>query len=402
MTENISKHIAKRIIHDLGATGQPPIYGYQFFTVGLEQYIETIDDEYLKDYIKEGGNSFKLVVGTYGGGKTHFLYTMQGRAWDSNYITSYIELSPHSTPFHKLEQVYKSIVASIMYPQDSEALLQETDKGIEALLKNWYYEKRNELSNNFSGDDLKFELSDYVSNIGPYESKSFQNAIKSAFLALNNDDDESFEIIVQWLNGENPPKIMLKEFKIFEKIDKSTAFKMMRCLIKWVWEINYSGLIILMDEAEQSTSMSTKQKNAMLQNLRELIDACSRGTLHGTMVFYAVPDESFLEGRTNVYEALNQRLATVFENELNPTGVKIDLENISNEPIEMLNKMGIKLAEIYELAYEIKFAEEDIKDRIQEIAQNAYDERHGEIGYKRNFVQKIMPAFHEMRSKANY
>ena len=51
------------------------------------------------------------------------------------------------------------------------------------------------------------------------------------------------------------------------------------------------------------------------------------GALFMEQWYSTVPDESFLEGRTNVYEALNQRLATVFENELNPTGVKIDLEN---------------------------------------------------------------------------
>lgn len=397
----LDKISAKRIINDVGGTGQPPLYGYQFFSAGLEEYIKTIEEEYLDDYIKYGGSSFKLVVGAYGGGKTHFLYNIQGKSWDSNYITAYIELSPNSTPFHKLEQVYKSIVSNLLYPQDSETLIEGYDKGIEAAIKSWYGQKYIEFSETFPQDELEGEINDYVSNLGPYESTSFKNAMKNAFLAQHNENEETFNLIIQWLKGENPPKATLKDVQIFEKIDKTTAFKMLRCLIQWIWDINYSGLIVLMDEAEQTPSMTTKQRNTLLQNLRELIDACSRGGLKGTMVFYAVPDESFLEGRTAVYEALNQRLETIFEGEINPTGVKIDLENISSNPIDLLNEIGKKLARIYEIAYNMNFEEAVINDKIQEIAEKAYnEERFGEIGYKRNFVQQIIQSFHALKANS--
>lgn len=400
INEKLDRISARRIINDVGGTGQPPIYGYQFFSAGLDQYIKTIEEEYLDDYIKYGGSSFKLIVGTYGGGKTHFLYYIQGKAWNSNYITSYIELSPNSTPFYKLEQVYKSIVSNLVYPQDSESLMQGYDKGIEALIRSWYYQKLEEFSENFSGNELRDEMNDYVSGLGPYESTSFQNAIKHAFLALLNEDDETFNLVIQWIKGENPPKALLKDLQIFEKIEKSTAFKMERCLIQWIGEINYSGLIVLMDEAEQTPSMTSKQRSTLLQNLREVIDACSRGGLKGTMMFYAVPDESFLEGRTTVYEALNQRLTTIFEGEINPTGVKIDLENISNEPIDLLQEVGLKLSKIYEIAYGITFDQTLLSDKIIETAENAYEDRFGEIGYKRNFVQQVIRSFHELKSNS--
>ncbi|MEG3056599.1 MAG: DUF2791 family P-loop domain-containing protein [Methanoculleus sp.] len=149
--------------------------------------------------------------------------------------------------------------------------------------------------------------------------------------------------MVQWLKGENPPKNLLKEYHIFEKLDRSTAFKFLRDLIRWIQEIGYTGLIILMDEAEQTPSMSTRQRETLLNNLRELVDACSKGTVMSTMIFYAVPDDSFLEGRTAVYEALNQRLATVFEGPINPTGVRIDLEHLEVNPEAFLREVGEKL-----------------------------------------------------------
>ena len=385
------KFLAKRIIHDVGSSGQPPVYGYQYFTSGLNNYIDTINEEYLLDYIGGGGSSFKLVIGTYGSGKTHFLYTIQGKSWLNNYITSYVELSANSTPFHKLETVYKSIAENLIYPQKYEALLADPETGIESLIKYWYYQKRIKLEeNNLEEDEIRDSLIQYASNIGTYTSTSFQNAMKYSFLALLDNDYEKFNLIVQWLKGENPPKSSVKEFYIFEKIDKSNAFKMLKSLIAWIKEIGFTGLIILMDEAEQTPSMTTKQRETLLSNLRELIDACSKGTIGGSMIFYAVPDENFLEGRTAVYEALNQRLATVFEGEINPSGVKIDLEKLDLQPLELLTDVGIKLSKIYEIAYDVKFDDNIINQKMNEIAQTAYEERYGEIGYKREFVQKAI------------
>jgi hypothetical protein len=388
---------ARRIIEDVGGTGQPPIYGYQFFTAGIDQYIRVIEDEYLTDYINAGGSSFKMVIGTYGGGKTHFLYSVQGRAWNHSYITSYIELSQNETPFHKLEEVYKAIVLHLVYFRNQQQMTAHNSRGIEALIRVWYAQEK-KIRNHLPPDEQIQSLMDYSMSIGPYESTSFQNAIRHAFDSLIRGDEEAFSLILQWLKGENPPKTLLKEYKIFEKIEKTTAFKMIRCLIQWILEMGYAGLIVLMDEAEQTPSMSTKQRETLLNNLREIVDACSKGAIKGTMIFYAAPNEQFLEGRTAVYEALNQRLSTYFEGVSNPTGVKINLENLDEKPLDLLQEIGYKLSRIYEIAYGYSFDQEMIRADIAAIAEEAYNDRFGDIGYKRRFVQKIIKKFREISS----
>lgn len=402
MTENetqnqmLDSNTARKIIEIVGGQGNPPEYGFQYFTAGLDIYLNTIDEEYLRSFVRDGGSAFKMVIGAYGGGKTHFLYCIREIAWKYDYITSYITLSPEQTPFHKLEQVYRAIVANLVYRQTPEELLSGYDRGIEAVIKKWYNEKYQELSAKLTGDAVSRELNTYASSLGPYESISFRNAVKEAFIALSERREEDFTLIMQWLKGENPPKNMLKGFKIFEKIDKSTAFKMIRSLVQWIQEIGYSGLIVLMDEAEQTPSMSSKQKSLLLNNLRELIDECGHANFKNTMWFYAVPDENFLEGRSQIYEALRQRVSTIFDTEINPTGVKIYLENIPIEPVELLQEIGKKLARIYEIAYGVKFDANALKETIKNIAEAAY-ERRLEIGYKRLFVQNIIKAFHKLR-----
>ena len=394
--KDLNQNNARKIIELVGGQGTPPEFGFQYFTAGLEPYLETLENEYISSFIKDGGSTFKMVVGSYGEGKTHFLYCIREIGWEQNYITAYIELSPDQTPFHKLQQVYKTIAASLIYPQKPENLLTNYDKGIETVIKKWYFEKYRLLSKQFSPEEIDTEIYNYVSGIQNYESISFTNAIKETFKALYEKRDDDFSLITQWMIGENPPKNMLKRFKIFEKIDKSTAFKIIRSLVQWIREIGYTGLVVLLDEAEQTPSMSSKQKSTLLNNLRELIDECGHLNFKNTMWFYAVTDESFLEGRTNIYTALNQRLSTRFDDELNPTGTKIILKNIPIDPIKLLKIIGRKLANIYQIAYDVGFKDNNLNETIDNIAQEAFN-RKFETGYKRLFVQNIVKAFHKLK-----
>ena len=193
---------------------------------------------------------------------------------------------------------------------------------------------------------------------------------------------------------------MLKKYKIFEKLDKSTAFKMIRSLVEWIKEAGYAGIVVLLDEAEQTPSMSSKQKNILLNNLRELIDECGHLNFKSTMWFYAVTDENFLEGKTQIYEALRQRLSTQFDDEINPTGIKIYLNRVPIEPKQLLKLIGEKLALTFQIAYKVKFNHNVLSSTIENIAEAAY-KRKMETGYKRLFVQTIIKAFHKIRKTGN-
>jgi len=66
--DHLERKIARRIIETVGSFGTPPEWGFQYFTVGLEDYLNLIEEEYLKTFIKDdGGSTFKLVIGAYGG-----------------------------------------------------------------------------------------------------------------------------------------------------------------------------------------------------------------------------------------------------------------------------------------------------------------------------------------------
>jgi hypothetical protein len=393
----LTPSLARRIIETVGAYGTPPEYGFQFFTAGLDEYLCLIHSEYLKTYIKEGGSVVKIVIGAYGGGKTHFLYNIRELAWQENFVVSYVALSPEESPFHRLEAVYGAIINNLTYPLRPEELAKGIEKGISAFLITWYQRQMATFKNmGLEASDLEKTIEQYLQSIERnIENINFTKAIMTAFRALHAGEDDRFSSIVQWLKADGYNKDIHRPYGILTPIDRSNAFSMLRSLAQWVCNIGYSGLMILFDEAEQIPSLSTRQRELALSNLRELIDACMYTSFRHVMIFYALPDERFFEGPSHVYEALKQRIASVFDF-FNPSGVKIKLERTKEDPIFLLEEIGYKLKRVFETAYRVRFPTQ-VENIIRVVAQEVYERRFGDIGYIRLFVQGVIKALSLLR-----
>jgi hypothetical protein len=388
----VDRQLARAIINKLGSTGTPPEFGIEHFTVGLEPYLKVIEDEYLDGILKYNLSSFKLITGNYGGGKTHFLYTVRDLAFRHNYCVAYVSLNPTECPFDKLELVYKGIAANLIAPRPADAPTAIWDKGIESVVRKWHEDQR-------KLHDRADNLRKYLETLPTTESTSFSNAVRGAFASLLAEDGEGFNDVVQWLKGEDVAKEVRVQHRISERIDKATAFRVLRSLIQWVHAIGYTGLILLFDEAERGMSISSsRDKRRALDNLRQLVDECGNSRLPGAMVFYAVPDENLLlEGSGGVYEALKQRLRTAF-NETNPVGVRIDLEELGIEPAVFLKRLGVRLADLFEAAYEVKLAEAKTDAVVRTLADLAVSAFAFDVGYRRLFVVSVLDAFHQLRA----
>ena len=391
MTE-IAPEVARGIIERVGGSGQPPEYGSHLFTVGLEPYLTVIEREYLSGFVRQGGSAFKMVVGVYGGGKTHFLYGVRDLAWKNNFVVSYVDLRGGESPFHRLELVYRAIVRRIMPPITEGGSLPgsgEREPGIVSFLRTWYVRKFQEFQNMGLGDEVRQEMVNYVDDIAGIESISFSRAVKAAFKASLDRREDDFTDICQWLSGEGYDRRAHGRHGILQRLDRTTAFTLLRSLVQWIRQIGYSGLVIALDEAERIPSLAARQREQHLSNLREIIDECGHANFQRVMILYAVPDEAFLEGRTQTYEALRQRFSTVFEVP-NPSGVKMDLEKMIPNPVEFLREVGGKLAKVYSCAYSHSFEEAKLRETISLIASGAHELRFGDTGYKRLFMQKLV------------
>lgn len=389
MSQNLSQKLARRIIERVGSTGQPPEEGLQYFSVGLEKYIDVINQEYFENFIKDGGTNFKMVVGSYGGGKTHFLYSLRYEAWKRNYVTAYVTLqSSGECPFHAIDLVYKAIVRNLMPPLPESKRESVSEQGICALLKAWYVERLSRyLDQGKSVDKAREDLASDISKLpqSTNTSISFSNAIRYAIEALHHENEERFNDICQWLLGEGFDRRRHSQYKITGKIDRTTAMNTLRALSKSIRDLDYTGLVILLDEAEQIPSLTARNRDQHLDNLRGLIDECAKSTLPGVMIFYAIPDEKPLLS----YEALSQRISAIFETTY-PIGVKLLLDKLVEDPSEFLYQLGNRLVDIYAIAYNKSFDPAERDRVVRRVADEAVKQRYGDEGYKRLFVQRLI------------
>ncbi len=405
MSEEIDQVVARRIIDSVGSSGVPPEYGFQYFSVGLTELTNVIDKEYFQEYIKTGGSAFKLVIGTFGTGKTHLLYTLRELAWQSNFATSYVVLKPEETPFHRLDLVYRDIVNNLQPPLTPTEAMSGTEKGIENFITRWFntkYESNKTILGTNDEKEIRDLLDNYVTNnVKGYESSSFTNAVRRSFKSLIDNDSETFETILLWLKGESYSREHAK-YGILQKLDPTTAFPRLRSLGQWIRSIGYSGLVILFDEAEIVASFRSKQMELLLNNLRQIIDTCQSTSVQGFMIFYAVPSEDFMQQRGEVYNALRQRLATYFSTR-NPSGVKINLENLfgdnEDEITAHCKEIGLKLSHIYEIAYGCRFDPDKLDNALSIVVKKVYEDSFFEPGFKRRVVQRFVGMFHFMRNE---
>jgi hypothetical protein len=381
----LDPRLAKAIIHKLGSFGTPPEFGIEYFSVGIDEYLRVIEEEYLKDILTFNLSSFKLITGNYGGGKTHFLYLARNLGWRNNYVTSYVTLSPTECPFDRLELVYKRIVLNLRLPVEQNIWDKPWDAGIDVLLRNWV---------------ASAEKGNILSQIRSFESSSFTNAIKAAIMNLLSDDDEGFLEVIQWLKGEEVGRELRLRYRISERIDRSNAFRMLRSLVQFVNSIGYSGLLLLFDEAERGMSISSaRDKRRALDNLRQLVDECGNSRLPGAMFFYAIPDENLLlEGSGGVYEALKQRLRSSFTR-INPMGVKINLEDIGMNAADFLKELGNKLTKVFEAAYDCQLEEDTLKQSLSNMISAALEFQTLDVSYRRIFVIGIIEIFHRLKAQ---
>src|ERR1044071_500614 len=134
----LTKQQAQHVVRKLGESGIPPTRGLEAYTVGIDSLLETLEAEYLRGYLRDGGSSFKLVVGEYGSGKSHLLYRIRDKAWENGYVVSRTELSPKECPYDNQLKVYQSVVNNLIFHSPDPKV--EDTKGIESFLENHFFQ----------------------------------------------------------------------------------------------------------------------------------------------------------------------------------------------------------------------------------------------------------------------
>lgn len=354
-TVELEQRLARQIMEVIGQFGTPPPRGVQYYNVGNTRLLEAIEVHYLTSYLADGGAAFKLVVGDYGAGKSHFLYCLRDLAWKHQFVVSKVDLSPKESPYDDQKRVYAAVASNILWHDDSAASDDERGLGrfLEGTLRRLINQHGLDLGDPGAAELPGVRATLQTLDMTPIDSLSYQKAIIGYFTALLEEKDLLAEALLRWLQGEEvTPEDMrnLRSIGVTDKINKNNAFRMLRSLCQTVRALSYTGLVLLFDEGDRMLSIGKRAEKTATDNLREVIDRC-RDELPGAMFVYAVPPE-FVNNVIPNYPALQQRIkAPAKFSRTNPFSPQIDLERMDLPENEFLRQVGAKLLPIFELAY---------------------------------------------------
>lgn len=395
-------HVARYIIEVLGQSGTPPVKGVSYYNVGNESLLNTLDNHYLSSYLAEGGATFKLVVGDYGSGKSHFLYCVRDRAWEHNFAVSKVDLSPKESPYNDQQRVYAAVASNILWHEPGD--LSESERGLTRFLDNTL----RRLTNTYGlepEDPAAAELPEvraFLQTVAstPLDSLSFHCAVQEYFQAVLDGAELRLESLGRWLHGDPvSPEDMrdLRQIGVTEKITRNNAFKMLRSLCQAVRAMGYAGLALLFDEGDRMLSLGGKAEKVGTDNLREVIDRC-REDLPGALFMYAVPG-AFLTDIVPKYPALQQRVqAPGFFARSNPFSPQINLERLDVPEDELLTQLGQRLLAIFETAYAVSLDAEIQARNIATFAQAAIDS-FLTFHHRRLFVKALVTEWYRQKEE---
>ncbi len=351
-TTPISRPLARHIVEVLGTSGTPPARGVQHFNVGNHSLLAALDQYYYSSYLQDGGGAYKMVVGDYGSGKSHFLYCLRDLAWSRGFAVAKVDLSPVETPYNDQRLVYAAVARNLIWHEEGEEISDE--QGLTRFLEGTLQR--------VVGEPMSLETTNHPNYRGlidtleatAIDSLAYKNAVLGYFEALVREQDERLESLTRWLMGSttspDDTKI-LREIGVTGKITRPNAFRMLRSLVQTIRALSYSGLILLFDEVDRMASIGGKAEKLATDNLREVIDRC-RDDLPGSMFVYAVPPQ-FINDVVPRYPALQQRVRAPGRfSRANHFSPQISLDHLDLDENDLMLAIGEKLIPIYETAFD--------------------------------------------------
>jgi P-loop Domain of unknown function (DUF2791) len=249
----LAKKVSTALINSLGA-GVVPRVGLEHIAVGRENELKTLIQN-LSD-IAEGGAAFRFVMGNYGSGKSFTLQLLRNQAMEQGFVVADADLSSE----RRLVGGSNEGVATYRELMTNIATKTRPDGGaLVSILEGWINKIQQEVAKetgmrpNDDGfdDKVEIQISQVVQDIeGLVHGFDFGNVIISYWRGYRLSDDNLKNASLQWLRGEFTTKSEAKAaLGVRVIIDDESWYDYIKIFAKFVADIGYKGLLILLDEA---------------------------------------------------------------------------------------------------------------------------------------------------------
>jgi hypothetical protein len=264
----ISKKISTALINSLSA-GVVPRFGLEHIAVGREKELKSILQNL--DDIGEGVAVFRFIIGNYGSGKSFILQITRNRAMEQNFVVADADLSSE----RRLAGTNNEGLATYRELMSRLATKTRPDGGaLVSILEGWINKIQQEVAKdsgmrpNDEGFDDKVETKirevvQYIEDL--VHGFDFGTVIIAYWRGYRLDDDELKNAALRWLRGEFNTKTEAKAaLGVRVIIDDDSWYDYIKLIAKFVAEIGYKGLLVLLDEVVhiyQISTTVTREKN---------------------------------------------------------------------------------------------------------------------------------------------
>jgi hypothetical protein len=264
----LSKKVSTALINSLGA-GVVPREGIEYIAVGREQELTSLSKN-LED-IAEGVSAFRFVIGNYGSGKSFLLQMIRNRAMEQGFVVADADLSAE----RRLAGTNNEGLATYRELMSHLATKTRPDgNSLVSILEGWINKIQQEVAKNTGtrpndegfDDAVEARIREVIQQIEDLvHGFDFGNVITAYWRGYRQDDDNLKSAALRWLRGEFTTKTDAKQaLGVRVIIDDDSWYDYIKLIAKFVAEIGYKGLLVILDEAVnlyQTPAKVTRERN---------------------------------------------------------------------------------------------------------------------------------------------
>lgn len=389
---------AETIIESL-RSGIPPHDGVREYSAGNDDFLNQIRRRHLRTSVGMRGK-IRFVSGPWGSGKSHFLAQIRETAFDANYLVSSVGLSADEAPFNRFEEVFYRIVKQISSPDMHATNTPTLDAPLGEVFRRQLFGPASDSSSTAIDRETYDKACQALMANGEVDI-DFRRLICrfwETYLAESGDSamlEDRRGRIMQWFSGEGTIGTYRKEFGVQKLVNRSNARLLLRSLGRYSIHAGFTGIVILLDEAEMSYSVMRKSElKKAHNNLLHLINSIEESP--GLFLVYATTPDFYTDEKhgIQIYGALAQRIGRPEEHPPRALDRVWNLEYVQPDLADY-QVAAQKIRDLYVAAYpedEEEIANYGYLDTFVENLLEAHP-RFSPVGFWRVLVASIIELF---------
>lgn len=310
------KRVATALFNALSA-GVTPRVGIEYIVVGRKHEISALLSDL--DSVKEGGASFRILLGRYGSGKSFLLQLMRTNAMERNFVVADADMSPerrlagtsgqgvatYRELIHNLATrtrpdggaltvILERWIGSLQAQVLKDTGIKPTDPGLTDLVESTIFQATRQLEALVNGYD-------------------FAKVVASYWRGYREDSDALKSSATRWLRAEYTTKTEARQdLGVRVIIDDDNWYDYLKLMAEFVRLIGYQGLVVMLDEAVNLYKIThTVSRHSNYEKLLTILNDTLQGKASGLGIIIGGTPQFLEDTRRGLfsYDALRTRLS---------------------------------------------------------------------------------------------